>query len=162
MNMSMQRLASLLRRRSDDPSVLSLLGAGTTVERVEHLGYAQLTKLGVSVMFAEAPYVLPPAEIHDERSLYLNCFHLHSEGHEGYSKYPESLPSGIAFGDSGDEIVAKLGYPTETGGGGLSEISRTPIPRWLRYASGESIMQFQLDEAGNLQMVSLYVPDPRH
>jgi hypothetical protein len=61
-----ERPASFLRRRADDPDVKALIGRGSDqIESFSYQGYVEFKNEGVSVMFKEAPWVLPTVEIED-------------------------------------------------------------------------------------------------
>jgi hypothetical protein len=163
MDLAVPRLADLLGRPASDREVVGLIGGDLNrIERVEHLGYVERKDIGISVMFAEAPHVIPSGRISDATALHLSCFHLHRDGHEGHAQYAGDIPGRVHFGDRREEIVRKLGEPLSTGGGGLSAIDNQPIPRWMRYSLATSILQFELDAEDRMQMISLYLPDPRH
>jgi hypothetical protein len=124
-------------------------------KRNEYYGSLEFKSDGVDVVFKEAPWVLPPEEVVDPKELYLAAFHLHREGHEGYSGYSGQLPNGVALDDPEDEVLRKIGLPHSSGGGGMSKLLKRPIPRWFRYALGDSFLHFQLDATGRVDMVTL-------
>src|SRR5215510_3216635 len=98
MNYDIRHLAMLLGKRCDDPVVLALIGGDQQrISRVEHLGYAELKPVGIEVVFAEAAYLTPQLNLPDPSALHIDCFHLHSDGHEGYAGYPAALPHGVSF-----------------------------------------------------------------
>jgi len=156
-------LASLLRRPLNDDCLVAFLG--TLIFKIKRSAYYGLVKLeddGADVVFNEAPWVIPEAEIVDPKRLYLCAFHLHRRGHEGYSQYRGKLPNGVAFGDPKTDLLNKMGEPYATGGGGMSSVPpRLPIPRWLKYKLGEAVLHFQLDHADRIEMVTLMTPDIR-
>jgi hypothetical protein len=163
MDPSIARLAELLGRPASDREVIELIGGDASViERSEHLGYVVRKDLGISIMFAKAPYVLPSSQFSDADALHVSCFHLHREGHEGHAQYAGHIPERICFGDRLDDIVTKLGKPVAIGGGGVSAIVHEAVPRWMRYSFAASILQLELDAEDRMQMISLYLPDPRH
>jgi hypothetical protein len=156
-------LASLLRQPLNDDRVVAFLEALVfKIRRSAYYGFVALEDDGVDVVFNEAPWVIPEAEITDPKRLYLSAFHLHREGHEGYAQYRGKLPNGVAFGDPKADLLNKLGEPYATGGGGMSSVPpRLPIPHWLKYKLGEAILRFQLDDADRIEMVTLMTPDIR-
>jgi hypothetical protein len=154
-----ERLPQFLRKQADDPEVVELVGLPDQIERFEYQGYVVFRNYGISVMFKEAPWVVPPTEIANPRMLHLDAFHFHREGHEGHSQYPGRLPGGVAFGDSAAELIHKLGPPIAGGGGGSSTVLKKPIPHWLKYHLGRDMLHLQLDEGGTLEMATLYTQD---
>jgi hypothetical protein len=131
-----QRMRSLLRTRADDPAVIDLIDRDPAlIERSAYVGWVEFKVEGVSVMFSEAPWVLPSQEITDPAALYLSAFHLHREGHEGYSGYRGQLPNGVALDDSQSEVLLKMGQTSATGGGGMGRVLKGPIPRWVTIAA---------------------------
>jgi hypothetical protein len=161
MNFDFEKLRSLLRKPANDPAVINLIGCEPAqIERSAYLGYVTFKEQGVSVMFVEAQRAIPKSEIIDDpKALYLSAFHLHRRNHEGHAQYSGKLPGGVALGDSAAEVISNLGQPIATGGGGMSTVLKTPIPRWMRYPIGEAFFQFQLDENMRVEMVTLYIPD---
>jgi hypothetical protein len=157
---SYDNLRHLLRRRADDAAVVRLIGGkNTPIERSSHLGFVEFKPEGVSVMFKEAPWIIPLAAIGDPKALHVSAFHFHRQGHEGYTGYTGSLGSGASLGDSEQDLQRKLGPPSATGGGGMSKMLRKPIPRWIRYEIDDYIVQYQLDSEDRSELVTLYVPD---
>jgi hypothetical protein len=158
----LQKMQSLLRLRADDPAVIELIGHDLAViQRDAYLGWVEFKDEGISLMFAEAPWVLPAHEIRDAKALHVSAFHLHRAGHEGYSQYCRQLPNGVALDDSEGELLRKLGQPMATGGGGMSRLLKKPIPRWLKYSLGDAILHFQLDPNNHVEMITLSTPDVR-
>ena len=158
MDLDFQTLRSLLRRRADNVRVVELIGTDpSAIERDEFYGSVEFPSDGVECVFKEAPWVLSPSEITDNKALYVSGFHFHRAGHEGYQQYMGQFPGGVAFNDSEKEIRRKLGKPSSTGGGGMSSVLKKPIPRWLRYNTSQGIIRFQLDVDGTVQMVTLFV-----
>ena len=153
-------LRSLLRRRADDPHVVELIGGDPSlIERYAYQGFVEFRDRGISLMFKEAPHVSGSIGMTDPATLHVSAIHLHQAEHEGYSEYSGGLPRGVAFGDSEEVVRRKLGEPSATGGGGVSSVLKKPIPRWLRYSTGDAILQLQLDTSNRVEMASLYVPD---
>lgn len=160
MKLDFERLQRLLRRRADDSEVTALIGCKPQqIVRLAYEGYVDLKDEGVSVMFKEAPWVVPEEEIIDSKALHLAAFHFHREGHEGHAGYLGKFPDGAIFGDSGADLVRKLGHPSATGGGGISTVLKKPIPYWFRYTVGDAMLQFQLDADGEVELVTLYTQD---
>jgi hypothetical protein len=160
MRFDFENLQSVLGKPAVDPAVIDLIQRRPDqIERSEHLGFVTIKECGVSIVFVEAPWLLPPKSISDPKALYLGTFHLHRNGHEGLSEYSGQFPNGVAFRDSKEEIVRKLGNPIAAGGGGFSNLLKKPIPHWLRYSQGTAFLQFQLDNESRLEMATLYVPD---
>lgn len=124
------------------------------IERFKHVGIVEFKENGVSIIFKEAPWVVPEREIVDSKTLYLCAFHFHRNGHEDYSAYQGRLPAGVSFNDTDAEVISKLGKPIATGGGGISTVLKKPIPRWLRYLIGDATFQLQLDENSRVEMVT--------
>lgn len=151
-------LHELLRKPASDATVRHVIG-GRVIARNAHLGFLEFVEAGVSMVFAEAPWVVPSSEIDDPRILRVSAFHFHREGHEGYCGYPGNLPGGVLLGEPEAELVRKLGPPTAVGGGGIGSVLKRPIPRWTRYASAASILQFQIDPSGLTEMATLCLPE---
>lgn len=158
-------LAELLTLPLADERLIRFLGSlASRVERAHDSYYAflELPEQGVDIVFNDAPWVIPPEKITDEKALHLVAFHFHRAGHEDYSGYTGRLPGDIAFGDSEFEIRRKLGEPSSTGGGGISSVApKLPIPRWRKYRFGDAILHLQLDDAGRLEMATLQSPKVR-
>src|SRR5262249_53959519 len=151
----------LLRRRSDDPGVVGLIGSDPSIiERDEYYGSVEFKNNGVDLVFKEAPWVIPTSEISDPKDLYVCGFHFHRAGHEGSAQYQGDFPNGTAFDDSELEIRRKLGQPLKTGGGGISSVLKKPLQRWLRYSLGDAVIHFQLDDNSKVEMVTLEVENP--
>ncbi len=157
------QLASLLRRPVNDELVVSFLGPLIfKIKRDAYYGFLTFQDDGVDVVFNEAPWVIPDAEVVDPKRLHLCAFHFHRAGHEGYSQYRGELPNGVAFGDSRADLLRKIGEPISTGGGGMSSFPlNQPIPHWLKYKIGDAILHFQLDDTECIQMVTLTIRDVR-
>lgn len=160
MKFEFEKLRSLLRKRADDPAVIELIERQyTQINRSAYQGYVSIPQYGVSVMFKEAPWVVPVSEIQDPKMLHLDAFHFHSEGHEGHSQYSGCFPGGIAFGDSETAVRSKLGPPSTSGGGGFSKMLKKTIPHWVKYSLGSELLHIQLDPDGKVDMITLYTPD---
>lgn len=152
-------LVELLRRSENDPKVRNFFGqAMSCIERDEYYGSLEFKLEGVDVVFQEAPWVLPTEAIDDPKKLYVAAFHLRRNGHEGYSGYSGQLPHGLAFGDTEAEALRKMGRPLEIGGGGVSKLLGR-IPVWFRYPLGDSVLHFQLDANGRVEMVTILVAE---
>jgi len=149
-------IVRLLRRSENDPEVRSFFGqALSQIERDEHYGSLEFKQDGVDVVFKEAPWAAPPEEIEDQHELYVVAFHLHREGHEGFAGYSGQLPKGVILGDPETEVLRKMGSPSSTGGGGISNALKRAIPRWSRYPLGNGFLHLQLDPADRVEMVTL-------
>jgi hypothetical protein len=159
-NFHFEQLQALLRKRADHPAVMELTNRKPNeFNRSAHTGYVALVKEGISVMFKEAPWVVPVNDTTDLKSLHLDAFHFRREGHDGYSQFTGVFPKNIAFGNSRPEIESKLGKPAATGGGGYIKLLKKPIPHWLKYSLGKDWLHLQLDADGKLEMVTLHVPN---
>jgi hypothetical protein len=155
-------LLSLVGRSASDAGVMAIIECEPDrIERFEHVGYVSLKNRGISVMFVEAAWLGPNFARPDPKALRVSGFHLHRAGHEGFSEYLGPLPGEVRFGDTQEEIERKLGRPLAIGGGGFTTILNKPIPRWVRYRAGESLLQFQLDLSGRNEMATVYIPDHR-
>jgi hypothetical protein len=153
-------MLKLLRRSENDREIRNFFGpAMSSIKRDEYYGSLEFKPEGVEAVFREAPWVLPAAEIADPKMLYLSAFHMHRDGHEGYSGYSGQLPNGVALGDTEVELIRKMGQPAVTGGGAMSTVLKRPVPRWLRYLLSDDNLQFQLDANGRIEMATLSAPD---
>jgi hypothetical protein len=156
MKFAFETLQDLLGKPADDPAVIELIGFVTgQIERIEHLGYREFMEHGVSVVFKEAPWMMPPPRVSNSKMLYLDAFHFHQAGHEGHYQYAGQFPGGIVFGDTEEEAVRKLGQSTIHGGGGFSQLLKMQIPRWLKYPLRSGTLHLQLGADGNVEMVTL-------
>jgi hypothetical protein len=153
-------LAGLLRRSVNDSAVRAFLGPAIShLTRDEYYGSIDFKGDGVETVFKEAPWVVPKTEISDPKDLYLSAFHLHRAGHDGYGGYAGQLQNGVRLGDAEAEVVGKLGQPAAAGGGGMSSVLKTKIPRWLKYPVGDAILHLQFDADDKIEMATLHVPD---
>jgi len=152
-------LSGLLRKRADDKEVLDLIGQETLIKRNEYLGFVTLKDVGVTIVFEEAPWVIPQDQITHSKELYIASFHLHREGHEGYKQYSGQFPGDARFDDTAAELIEKLGPPSSRGGGGLMPILNKPIAFWFKYNIGGSLLHFQFDDSGFVEMLTLYTPN---
>jgi hypothetical protein len=156
----LENMWSLLRRAANDSGVIQFTGRQPEdIERVAYQGFVNIKPVGISVIFKEAPWVVPLSQGADASALHVAAFHLHREGHEGHSQYQGALLGGVLFGDSEAAVIRKLGQPSATGGGGISTVLKKPIPRWVRYLMNDAIFHFQLDGNGQVEMLTLYAPD---
>ena len=162
MRFDFQQLPPLLCRHVDDLSIVNLIGTDSSrLERDEYYGSVSFENDGVELVLKESPWVLPAAEITDSKALYVSGFHFHREGHDGYTEYKGVFPSGVAFNDSEAEVRHKLGDPLNSGGGGFSNLLKKPIPRWFRYRIDNAFLNFQFDTDGKVEMVTLFVEEPK-
>ncbi|WP_426168035.1 hypothetical protein [Sandarakinorhabdus sp. DWP1-3-1] len=153
-------MASVLRRSVNDVVVQDYFGTDIArITRDEYYGSLEYKVDGVEAVFKEAPWLIPAQEVADAQELHVSAFHLHGEGHEGYAGFKGDLPGGIALGDAEADIVAKLGPPASSGGGGMSAVLKRPIPRWLKYPVGDATLHLQLSAEGRLEMATLFAPD---
>lgn len=160
MTFKIDDLVRLLQKRADSPEVSELLGSESrAIERTEHIGFVDFKDRGISMMFKEAPWVIPQREVEDPRALYVCAFHLYRRGYEGYSEYEERLPGEVSFGDSQSILIGKLGEPLARGGGGFSAILKRKVPNWLQYDFYGKMLNFQLDDQGQVELITLYTPD---
>jgi len=160
MTYDFEQLRALLRQPAAAPEVVAITQKSPEkIERYEHTGFVDLPPQGLSVIFKQAPWVVALSPGQDRTQLIVCAVHFHGEGHENHVAYRGCLPGQIDFGDSETEVVAKLGNPQKTGGGGFSTMLKKPIPRWLRYMLGEDIFQLQLTADGRVEMETLYVQD---
>jgi hypothetical protein len=149
-------LVRLLRRSEKDSDVQNAFGqAISNIVRDEYYGSIELKNDGLEAVFKEATWMVPEAAVVDPKDLYLAAFHLHRDGHEGYSGYAGQLPNGVALGDPEGEVVRKMGQPAATGGGGMSSVLKRAIPRWLEYPIDDAYLHFQLAPDGRVEMASL-------
>src|SRR5688572_14577648 len=116
-------LSELLTLAIIDERLTDFLGPlASRVERHRDSYYAGLSlpEQGVEMGFQEAPWVLSPELITDEKVLHLAAFRFHRAGHEDNDAYAGRLRRDIEFGDSGFELRRELGEPYSKGGGGIS------------------------------------------
>ncbi|WP_213803763.1 hypothetical protein [Granulicella sp. dw_53] len=156
---SFEQLVSLLGRSENDPLVRNFFGHEiSNIHRDEYYGSLEFKPEGVDVVFKEAPWVVPSEKITDPKILCVAAFHLHREGHEGFSGYSGQLPDGVALGDSETELLRKMGEPIRKGGGGTSSVLKRSIPRWFWFPVSEAILHVQLDSTGRIDMATLQTP----
>jgi len=160
MDFELRTMVDLLGLRCDAAEGCSLFGSQVPVmERYGHYAFIEVKADGVSVVFKEAPKVIPKEAVTDPHELHFAAFHLHSEGHEGYRKYSGDLPGGVAFGDNADTVLKKLGAPVASGGGQKSVVLNRRLPKWLRYDFGEFLVNVQFDEVGFIEMLTIFIED---
>lgn len=158
MRFDFECLPKLLNKQVEEPDVKALIESSPDVmDRFENAGFLEFKHRGVSVMFREAT-IEGRGSAQVEPPMLLNAFHLHREGHEEYSQYKGTLPGGVEFGDSVESVISKLGAPIATGGGGMSAVLKTPIPRWMRYNVDSAWLQFQFDDHMKVEMATLFTP----
>jgi hypothetical protein len=161
MTLGFQHLLGLLRRRVDDPRVEGLIGADRSIiDRDEYYGSVEFQDQGVELVLKEAPWVIPPDEFSDAKDLFVAGFHFHREGHDDYNEYRGHLPGGVLFGDTEEAVCHKLGEPSASGGGGISQVLKSPMPRWVQYKIDDSLLRFQLDADSKVEMATLFVEAP--
>ena len=161
-SLEFDRLRLLLGRSSRDPEVLRAIGGNLgLIERFSYQGWVERKDDGVSFIFKEPPCLPGVAKTSSDNELYLSAIHFYRDGDDGYSQYLGHLPGGVSLGDSRATVISKLGEPVAVGGGGVSTVLRKPVPHWIRYSLESSILQFQLDDETAVEMVTLYIPDPR-
>jgi hypothetical protein len=154
------KLVNLLGRSENDPEVKTYFGQQMSdIERDEFYGSLEFKPEGVDVVFQEAPWVVPSENITDPKELYVAAFHLHRDGHEGYAGYSNRLPNGLALGDSETDVLRKMGQPVKIGGGGMSRVTKGPVPRWFWFVLGDAILHIQFDANGCAEMVTPRTPD---
>jgi hypothetical protein len=168
MNLSIElpELTNLLRQPMNSVQVRQFLGDDLyRVEREAFYGFVSSKDDGVSVMFKEAVWLIPAAEIDSQTDLYLCGFHFYREGVRGYSGYKGVLPNGVALGDPRKEIIKKMGAPLKVGGGGTAKILKnvtTPegdMPFWIKYQVGKAEFHFTLDKEDRLEILTVFAPD---
>ena len=128
---------------------LEIYGAFTRYCDVD-VGYEWLEfkSSGISVMFSGAG-----AQLDDSLA---TAFYLHREGHAGYKQFHGNLDGGIIFGDTINQIEAKLGFTGVRGGGGPSTVIKgLVIPQWLRFKYPSTFSHYQFDEHYKLEMLTV-------
>jgi hypothetical protein len=156
-----QHLLQLLRRRADDPSVVGLIGPDPSkINRNEYYGSVEFQDQGVEVVLKEAPWVMPPDDSLNPKDLFVAGFHFHRQGHDGYDEYQGQFPGGVAFSDNEMVVRHKLGEPSASGGGGISRVLKRPLAHWIQYKIDDSLLRFQLDADGKVDLVTLFVEAP--
>lgn len=154
------KLQSLLGFLADDPAVIDLIEQDPeSILRFSQLGFVEFKTEGVSVMFKEVAPEQSYEEDSQEGPLYLSAFHLHRNGHEGYSQYSGQLPGSVQFDDHEGDVIKKIGPPLASGGGGISTVLKRPVPRWVRYSVTEGVLHFQFDPKGRVELVTLFAPE---
>lgn len=150
---SAPELATLLGKRPDEPAVERFLEAQSSPrEKTCVLGqcYLNLKQAGVSLALDQEGRV--------------ETIFLHSQGHEGYAEYRAALPHGLSFDDDHQDVVARLGKPTWTGGGQ----HRVPfgfVADWIKYGFPNHSVHVQFvpegartPRAGRIELVTLMTP----
>src|SRR5947207_15991385 len=96
MRFEFEKMRSLLRKRADDPAIIDLIErAPALIERSAYLGVVEFKGDGVSVVFAEAPWVIAPNEITDPSTLHVSAFHLYRQDQEAFCEYQGKLPGSV-------------------------------------------------------------------
>jgi hypothetical protein len=151
-------ICAALRRPISDPMLQTICGnLADKVERSAHLGYLKFSDLGISLVFKEAPWLIPERSAGDEHELHFASCQYHAPGHEGYKGYSGELPNKLRFGLSMDEAVQRFGEPSARGGT-LSKLLKKRIEPWVRYDFASYSLHLQFGDRG-LELVSLFAPD---
>jgi len=153
-------LVALLARSENDPEVRNFFGETmSSIQREEYYGSLEFKAEGVDVVFQKAPWVLSSDKVTDPEELYLAAFHLHRDGHEGYSGYSNKLPNGLVLGESQTDVLRKMGKPIKTGGGSASSLFNGRVPHWFWFSLSDAILHIQFDQNGRVDMVTLQGPE---
>ena len=85
----------------------------------------------------------------------ISAVQLHAAGHEGYARFPDTLPLGLDFAMDRDRVRAILGDPDRSG-----EESKVvflgPQPAWDVYASNDARVHIEYAQgATSIRMVTL-------
>ncbi|WP_404424958.1 hypothetical protein [Nibricoccus sp. IMCC34717] len=156
---SFRSLCSLVGLHVSDPKLKAF---GTQdMRRTEYLGFLEYCEQGVSLVFTEGG-MLGVKDSSFAKDLFLTGVHFYSAGRDGYNQYEGELPNGIAFGQTRDEVLKKLGPPAESGGGGTSKVLNRSIPHWVKYTQDNNIIlhaEFGANEG--LELITLYMADPK-
>jgi hypothetical protein len=83
----------------------------------------------------------------DEKDELVTIFLYGADYDSGYAQYCEALPHGTSFSHRRSDILAIFGTPERTG------------PKWDRYAYGSHNMHLQYSNDGNVELITLMVPD---
>ena len=112
------------------------------VDRTEQLGFAQVKDKGIALAFKEKSYVLSNRTRFDPHGpLILIAVHLYGEDVEGFRGFEGELPGGIRFRTSSEDVRARLGTPSKSGGGNI-DFGKT-WPFWDRYTFPECAVRIQ-------------------
>lgn len=118
--------------------------------------WIELKDDGISVMFKKDPSSLGHRDAQPNTGFRVVAFHLRRKGLDGHSQFEGRLTGNVEFGDTREQIESKLGTEYEFRAGGASRVihgKRNPVS--LKYFHGEWFAQYQLDDAGRLEMVTL-------
>jgi hypothetical protein len=160
MNIDLDTMISHLQQPIDSPQLRQAYGDSIEgIERSAHYGFVQFQTEGISVIFKEAPWVIPKEQITDPLKLYLSAFHLHVAGHEGYQQFKGKLPHSIHFGDSKARVLELCGEPLATGGGMLSKLLNKKTPSWVKYKRKGHVEHYQFNSLDQLELVTVFVED---
>lgn len=127
--------------QSPDGLAAWLAGAALCRHRVEDRTYLSAPEAGLGAQLDEAGRIA--------------VVFLHSAGHEGHAAYAGTLPFGLEFGQSRDQVRALLGVPDRSG-----EASQLPFlgpkPAWDAFRRGaiEVHVSYTSDDAG-ISLVTL-------
>ncbi len=89
--------------------------------------YVSRKNLGFSLLFKEPAKITNPAysSLPGDVPILTGCF-FYSDGHDGYTQFSGSLPGGLQFADTLEQLVGKLGEPL----GKREKNCRTVAEKW--------------------------------
>ena len=159
-NFLFSNLVGMLRSSTLEPDVREFLELeDRMIVRDEYYGSIEYIDDGVEVVFKEAPWVVPPTEMKNKADLYISAFHMHRDGHDGYSGFVGPLLGGVMINDTENDIIRKVGQPDSVGGGSFSKLMNRTIPFWMKYSIENDILNLQLDDNRRLEMATVFAPD---
>ncbi len=155
-----ETIEKLLGRSQHEPEVRKFFGMViSTITREEFYGSLEFKAEGIDVVFQEAPWVIPRRKSVIPKSYICLLSICTGMAMKDTTQYRGPLPYGLAFGDSEDDVLHKLGNPIRIGGGNVSHLLKRVVPRWFWYSLDPHILHVQFDTKGSVEMITPQVLD---
>lgn len=154
-------MAELLNVRNDDPRLVAFvqsLGGRQRMRTVEYLGFFEFKARGMAVMLKKEEWLVPTGASFDPKAFRVEAIHVYAEGFEGYKQYQNPLVGGVTFSDDREQVRARLGNPSDSGGGKVGSFGKR-WPEWDRYDFNDHAIYFQYEAEGRkVNMVTVALP----
>ena len=131
-------------------AVLTRIGAPGDFHGEHPRGYAEFRSLGICLVFE----IEEDHEVFPDSWTTLSIMFIGTK-EDGYDPFQGELPERLEFGEEESSVRARLGKPTEQGGGVYEELLGTVINPWIRYLRQGYELHCEFDPSVGLKRVSI-------